>query len=99
MNESQKISGMVSKSTDADNLLKPELAVQLWGPKYSDVDIPEEFDQSRNFAESRYSTYQHTDNSDCPAFADISKKIYTQPFIKNERWYYPCNIGGCAKSL
>ena len=54
-----KISDMVLKSTDANNLLKPELAVQMWGPKFSDVDIPEEFDQSRNFAESQYSTYQH----------------------------------------
>ena len=88
---------MVSASTDTNNLLKPELALQMWGPKYSDVDIPEGFDQTKNYEECRYSTFQHINDTDCPAFSDSSKKIYTQPFIRNEKWHYPCNIGGCAK--
>ena len=96
-NVNRKISYMVSASTDTNNLLKPELALQMWGPKYSDVDIPEGFDQTKNYEECRYSTFQHINDTDCPAFSDSSKKIYTQPFIRNEKWHYPCNIGGCAK--
>ena len=34
----------------------------------------EEFDATAAFKESRFSTFQHMNNSDCPANNDISKK-------------------------
>ena len=69
-----KIDGVIAASTDENNLVKPELAIQMWGPKYFNVDIPEEFDNTKHFEESRFSTFQHVDDSDCPAFHDASKK-------------------------
>ena len=96
-NADHKIADVVSASTDENNLVKPELAIQMWGPKYSNVDIPEEFDETKKIEESRFSTFQHVKNSDCPAFYDASKKLYSKPFIQNGKLYYPCNIGGCAK--
>ena len=26
------------------------------------------------------------------------KKIYTEPFVKDKRVFYPCNVGGCSKA-
>ena len=92
-----KIDGVIAASTDENNLVKPELAIQMWGPKYFNVDIPEEFDNTKHFEESRFSTFQHVDDSDCPAFHDASKKIYSQPFIQDGKVHYPCNVGGCAR--
>ena len=74
-NAGQKIADVVAASTDKNNLVKPELAIQMWGPKYSNVDIPQEFDETNTFEESRFSTFQHVNNSDCPAFHDASKKL------------------------
>ena len=65
-----KIKSVVAASTDENNLAKPELAIQMWGPKYNNVDIPEDLDNTKHFEESRFSTFQHVDNSDCPAFHD-----------------------------
>ena len=70
----------------------------MWGPKYFNKDIPEEFDETKHFKESRYSTYQHLNNSDCPAYNDISKQFHKKPFIREGTVFYPCNVGGCAKA-
>ena len=50
------------------------IVIYMSQPKYSDVDVPEEFDATAAFKESRFSTFQHMNNSDCPANNDISKK-------------------------
>ena len=46
-----KIEDTVSACTDENNFIKPELAIQMWGPKFSNVDIPEDFDQTKTFEE------------------------------------------------
>ena len=70
----------------------------MWGPRFSNVDIPEELDVTGKFEEMRFSTFQHVNNADCTAYKDNSKKIYTKPFVKNGKVFYPCNVGGCAKA-
>ena len=92
------IDQLISASIDENNLQKPELAIQMWGPRFSNVDIPEELDVTGKFEEMRISTFQHVNNADCTAYKDNSKKIYTKPFVKNGKVFYPCNVGGCAKA-
>lgn len=93
-----KIDDLISEATDENNLIKPELAIQMWGPRYTNLDTTDEYDATKNFSESRFSTFQHKNDSECPAYSDTSKKIYTKPFIRNEKVFYPCNVGGCAKA-
>ena len=90
-----KIKQLISKATDENNLVKPPLAIHLWGPKYHDVDTSE--DQGQLYPESMYSTFSHTKKEDCPAFKENSKQIYHEPFVKHDKVFYPCNVGGCCK--
>ena len=75
--------------------MKPVLGIHLWGPKYSNMDNPDDYKHDK---ESLFSTFTHIHKEDCPAFNDNSKKIYHKPFINDEgQFVYPCNIGGCGK--
>ena len=94
-----KIADVVSVSTDENNLVKPELAIQMWSPKFSNVDIPDEFDETKNFEESRFSTFQHVDDSDCPAYHDASKSYIHSPLSKMEKYITHTMLEGVQKSV
>ena len=93
----QKINQVKFGSTDENNLLKPPLAINNWGPKYSDIDIPEELDQSKRYNQEMFSTFKHANKDDCPAYKDNSKALYFEPVYEDEKFKYPCDIGGCKK--
>ena len=90
-----KIDDVISRHT-VNRLVKPNLAIHGWGPKIVDVDETNSEDESRCFPESKFSTFKHLDQHDCPGYKDDSKRIYFSPFEQNGRYYYPCDIGGCA---
>ena len=92
-----KLNDLVAKSKDGKNLFKPVLALHMWGPKYSDVDVSSEEDESKNFSEGIFSTFKHANDEDCPAFQDNSQKLHDQPYKEDGKVIYPCNIGGCGK--
>ena len=70
----------------------------MWGPKFSDNDVPDELDQGKIFPEELFSTFQHEKDEECPAFRDNSKVIINElSTTKNNKIKYPCNIGGCEK--
>ena len=57
----------------------------------------QEDDLSLLYSDKYFSTYQHVNREDCPAYDDNSKKIHTKPIVHEGRVYYPCNIGGCLE--
>ena len=70
----------------------------MWGPKFSDNDVPDELDQGKIFPEELFSTLQHEKDEKCTTFRDNSKVIINEPSTtKNNKIKYPCNIGGCEK--
>ena len=92
----EKIGNIVREGTGEDNLIKPNLILQRWGPRYQNPDDKDVL-RSLDFEESMFSTYQHKNDKDCPGFG-APKKVYTKPFDgDNGKVYYPCNVGGCAK--
>ena len=93
-----KLNDLISNSKDDKNLFKPLLALHMWGPKYSDIDVSSEEDKSKTYSESMFSTFKHENNEDCPAFHDQSKKLHDKPYLEDEKVIYPCNIGGCGKA-
>jgi hypothetical protein len=93
----EKIGKVVRDGTGEDNLIKPNLVLQRWGPKYHNPDEDKDVLKSLDFEESMFSTYQHVNDQDCPGFG-AAKKVYTVPFDGDHgKVYYPCNVGGCAK--
>ena len=93
-----KSNQVLSRSKDGNGLIKPPLAINMWGPKFSDNDVPDELDQGKIFPDGLYSTFQHEKDEECPAFRDNSKVIINEPSTKeNNKRKYPCNIGGCEK--
>ena len=93
----EKISRMIDIDVDDEKLQRPSLAIQLWGPKYNNVDADEEEDESVLLHESQFSTYQHIENEDCPAYKDHTKDISKEAHFEDEKAYYPCNFGSCLK--
>lgn len=91
-----KVEQIVADNTGDDNLVKPPLAIQMWGPKFIDID-DKSLIKTIEFAENMFSTYQHVKDEDCPAYKDESKRIHTEPYLYNGSVVYPCNVGGCAK--
>ena len=92
----EKSNQVLSRSKDENGLIKTPLAVNMWGPKFSDNDVPDELDQGKIFPEELFSTFQHEKDEECPAFRDNSKVIINEPSTaKNNKIKYPCNIGGC----
>ena len=91
-----KIDNIVKNSTNEDKLVKPHFAIQLWGPKFVDFDLKEE-QNTKDFEESLFHTYQHLNDEDCPAYSDTSKLKHRDPVIENGIVIYPCNVGGCGK--
>ena len=91
-----KIDEIVKKNTSNDKLIKPHFAIQLWGPKFTDFDLKESTN-SKEFDESSFYTYQHSNDEDCPAYFDKSKLLHHEPHDKNGQVIYPCNVGGCGK--
>ena len=50
-----------------NNLLKPLLARNMWGPKYSDLDVSEDLDKGKVYPEAMFSTFCHVKKEDCPS--------------------------------
>ena len=93
----QKISEILDSSTSKDNLRKPDLGIQLWGPKLKNIDIQQKEDESVSYYESVFFTFQHKKSEECPAYSDTSKQIHKKPVFCNGKATYPCNVGGCSK--
>jgi hypothetical protein len=93
----EKSNQILSRSKAETGLIKPPLAINMWGPKYSDVTVPDELDHGKIYPEEMYSTFQHEKNEDCPAFKDKSKAVNDKPSMKDNKVKYPCNVGGCGK--
>ena len=66
----EKLRQLLNIGVDNDRLQKPNLGIQLWGPK---VEI---LDNSGlvSIPDSEYSTFQHVNISECPAYTDNAKK-------------------------
>ena len=92
-----KIEEIKSRSKVENNLVKPPLAINRWGPKYCDIDVPEELDKGQVYPEKMFSTFHHVKNEECPAFNDESKVLSHEPTIKDGKVKYPCNVGGCEQ--
>ena len=73
---SQKIESVIESGKSRTNLTKPPLGVQMWGPKFEDMDAKKEDDFSILYSGEYFSTYQHVTNEDCPAYEDDSKRIH-----------------------
>ena len=93
----QKISEMVDSCTSNDNLRKPDLGVQLWGPKFENIDTEQVEDESILYNESLFFTFQHNKSEDCPAYGDPLKQIHKKAVFFEGKASYPCNVGGCSK--
>ena len=90
-----KVEEVISKNTK-NGLVKPDLAIHGWGPKMLDMDISNDDDISRLFDERKFSTFKHLNRRDCPGYTNVDKRIYSAPFLKDGKFYYPCDVGGCA---
>ena len=90
----EKISQMVDHGMD-NNLRKPELGVQLWGPKCENLDKEE--DESVLYSESEFSTFLHVNNEDCPAYDNPSVDKSKTANFHNNIAFYPCNFGCCLQ--
>ena len=55
----QKLSEIVYSSTSNDNLRKPDLGIQQWGPKFENIDTEKKEDESISYNESLFFTFQH----------------------------------------
>ena len=93
----EKINQVVEDNTGEDKLVKPYLAIQMWGPKFKDFDDTKEVVKSLDFDEHMFFTYKHEKDEDCPGFNDKSRRVYTEPYEEDGKVHYPCNIGGCAR--
>ena len=85
-------------STDENHLVKPPLAINFWGPKYSDIDIPDELDSGKAYPDEMFSTFRHVNREDCPARKDKAMDINHEPVLVDGKVKYPCNVGGCGKN-
>ena len=94
-NIESKLQDVILKHTK-DGYVKPHLAIHGWGPKITDIDVSKDDDESKLYDESKFSTFKHLDRRDCIGYRDISKRIYSAPFVKDGKYYYPCDVGGCA---
>ena len=92
-----KLRQILTQSRDENGLIKPPLAINMWGPKYSDVDVAAELDKGKSYPEEMFSTFCHENNDNCPAFKDKSKVVIIKPTVKDNKVNYPCNLGGCEK--
>ena len=70
----KKIKKLLEGKIDNDRLQKPILGLQSWGPKFANVDLSLDTDSTVSIPESAFSTFQHLDISDCPAYTDNSMK-------------------------
>ena len=57
-----------------NGLLKPTLGIQLWGPWFKMFEIDVDADASAELHESKFSTFRHVNNEDCPYYTDNPKK-------------------------
>ena len=95
----KKINDLLDSETDENHLRKPNLGFQQWGPKTVILDHSSEEDRTSCIPESEFSTFQHVDISECPAYTDNSKKANNKPHFEDGKAYYPCNTGSCLKSV
>ena len=79
----QKTEEIKLGSNADNNLIRPPLAINMWGPQYSDVDVPEELDNSKRYPNALFSTFRHVNVEDCPAHKDKSKAIHKAPYIED----------------
>ena len=93
----EKMSRMIDIGVDNEKLQKPSLAIQLWGPKFKNIDVDEEEDKSVLLPESQFSIYQHINDEDCPAFKDHTIDRSKEAHFKDRKAYYSCNFGCCLK--
>ena len=93
----KKIKKLLEGKIDNDRLQKPILGLQSWGPKFANVDLSIDTDSTVSIPESAFSTFQHLDISDCPAYTDNSMKASNVAHFENGRAWYPCNTGSCLK--
>ena len=91
-----KISRLADVRVDK-KLRKPSLAFQLWGPKYHNVDVNEDEDESANISDIEYSTFCRVNVEDCPAFTDSTLDRSKKAHFQDGKSYYPCNFGCCLK--
>ena len=92
-----KVQQIFSNAITEKGLRKPNLGLQLWGPKFLNFDIDSDVDASDAIPENKFSTFNHVSNADCPSYTDNSKKTNeTARFIEG-RAYYPCNYGSCLE--
>ena len=92
-----KLRQILTQSKDENGLIKPPLAINMWGPKYSDVDVEAELDKGKSYPQEMFSTFRHENNDNCPAFKDKSKVVIIKPTVKDNKLNYPCHLGGCKK--
>ena len=57
----------LSDGTGEDKLIKPNLILPRWGPRYHNPDDKDVL-RSLDFEESMFSIYQHINDKDCPGF-------------------------------
>ena len=91
----QKIFETVDSSTY--NLRTPYLGIQLWGPKFNNIDVDQNEDESILYSDSLFSTFQHNKSEDCPAYGNPLKQIHKKTVFHEGKAIYPCNVGGCSK--
>ena len=89
----EKLRQLLGNGIDNDRLRKPNLGIQLWGPKGKNLD----HSGDASIPDTEYSTFQHVNISECPAYTDNTKKASHIPHFKQGRAYYPCNTGSCLK--
>ena len=51
----------------------------MWGPKYSDIDVPEHLDKGKDYPANMFHTFKHTNKDDCIARGDDSKPLIHEP--------------------
>ena len=91
------IEDIIKKNTSDGKLVKPHFAIQLWGPKFLELDERRN-KNTKDFPDHLYHTYRHVDDKNCPAYHDENKIILTEPSNdQHGNVIYPCNVGGCRK--
>ena len=91
------VQDIIENNTSDSKLVKPHFAIQLWGPKFVNFDEKRN-NNTKDFPEHLYHTYQHVDDKACPAYQDSNKIVLKEPTTdEHGNAIYPCNVGGCQK--
>lgn len=92
-----KLKNLFTSGITKNGLLKPELGIQLWGPWFKMFEVETDVDASSQIPESKFSTFRHVQNKDCPSYTDNSKKRNEKARFIGKRAFYPCNFASCLE--